>query len=403
MLSGTAATVSIVTLTAAVVFSVVVGREMRQSSRAFNNELLVQTRKVVETTLGEALKTAYTLSMNPDVARTLSSPWDVPADHRTFLSVQERLVTAVASSGYLASFDLCDLSLGKILSNGGIIETGLFLDRELLALLEAGPASLVWTRIRSRPVGLNAQRIFSLVLPLRQWGREGQYLAANIHEQLLVDAALLSADRRIGDILVLDADGGLLHYRGRIPAAELGGVIDEVAPRLAGPSGSFLLRQGTRREMVTWIASDLNGWKYVSLAPSSAVSQRSSILSLIAVAATAFLLGVGILLSLVFSRRAYGFISRRFAENEALLRDFFLQQLLLGCAGAPSTVSDRLQYHRVPLAGGRYRVLVAQLCSGETAPRRSSRATTASACAPCWGSSRRPGASRCRWTANTVR
>lgn len=365
MLSGTAATVAIVTITAAVVFSFVVGREMRQSSRAFNHELLLQTRKVVETALGEALKTAFTLSQNPDVTRVLDSAWDVPADHRIFLAVQERLDTAVASSAYLASFDLCHLGRGKVLSNGGMIETALFRDRELLGVIDGAPGSLVWTGIRSRPVGSTLERVFSLVLPVRPAWQRGQYLAANLREQLLLDAAALSADQRIGDIMILDGDGGLLHYRGRIPAADLAAVIGEVSRRLDGPAGSFLLRLGSRREMVAWIASEVNGWRYVSLAPSSAVSQRSSLLSLVAVAATALLLGVGMLLSLVASRRSYRLISRRFSENEALLRDFFLQQLLLGCAGDAADVDDRLQYHRVPLGGGTCRVLVARRCGGE--------------------------------------
>ena len=72
MLSGTAATVTIVTITAAAVFSLVVGREMRQSSRAFNHELLLQTRKVVETALGEL----FDLEADPG---EITNHWSDPA------------------------------------------------------------------------------------------------------------------------------------------------------------------------------------------------------------------------------------------------------------------------------------------------------------------------------------
>ncbi|MNI26455.1 HTH-type transcriptional regulator YesS [compost metagenome] len=225
-------------------------------------------------------------------------------------------------------------------------------------------------------------------------------LVINLKEDLLYDAVVNINKGRFGNIAILNPTGEVISYKDKNMLYQLFDAFDEIPTD--SHEGYFVHKINGINTFVSYMKSDLNGWRYLALSPANEVFKKSNDVLKITLTITGLCLLLGILLMYLVSGRYYSsirkivqsierqfggsmmlggnrdefsFISQSFEhvfeqneqfklsfqQNELILRDHFLLNLVLGKTIDSEELHQQLDYYKLDLNLTDFVVMVLRL------------------------------------------
>ncbi|WP_409343173.1 helix-turn-helix domain-containing protein [Paenibacillus sp. MBLB4367] len=399
LLQLTAAVILITLSTGTLVYRYV-NQTLKEEVFQANTELLGQTKNMIELFLRETEQMALSLAINKDVQRAVWLPWDQRESYDFMQNVNVLFGDKLVSSSYIHSIYLYNVKNGKSISNGGVdVLAGSRFEDEVRGFLDSkAPNRWLDTRTVGSVTGKQENLIsFLMSVPINEYPKSGALLL-NIKEDLLYDAVVNINNSKLGNVAVLNKDGQVLSYKdksmlfNRFEPAE-DHRMDE------SKSGYMIVDMAGVSTFVSYITSDFNGWRYVTLNPASEVFQKSSVVLKMTLTVSGICLAVGLLLVSIVSGRHYTPIRRmlravegqfgklpppsgqrdefsyiadsfrflvgqneefqeRFRQNEMVLKNHFLLSLLIGQQKDTHDIVRQMQYYGLNVDPERFVVLV---------------------------------------------
>lgn len=394
------AAVFLITLSTGVLVYRYVNQTLKEEVFQANTELLGQTKNMIELFLRETEQMATSLAINKDVQRAIWLPWDQRDSYDFMQNVNVLFRDKLVSSSYIHSIYLYNIKNGKSISNGGVDELAdSRFEHEVQSFLE-NKSPIAWLDTRTvDSVAGNQDNLISFMMgvPINEYPKSGALLL-NIKEDLLYDAVVNINNSRLGNVAILNKDGQVLSYKDKSM------LFNRFEPaedhRMDGSkSGYMIADMGGVSTFVSYITSDFNGWRYVTLNPASEVFQKSSLVLQITLTVSVICLVVGLLLVSIVSGRHYKPIRRmlravegqfgklpppagqrdefsyitdsfhylvgqneefqeRFRQNEMVLKNHFLLSLLIGQQKDRHDIVRQMQYYGLNVDPERFVVLV---------------------------------------------
>ncbi|NOU86008.1 helix-turn-helix domain-containing protein [Paenibacillus sp. LMG 31460] len=394
------AVVFVITLSTGALVYRYVNQTLKEEVYQANTELLGQTKNMIEIFLRETEQMAFSLAINKDVQRAIWLPWDQRDSFDFMQNVNVLFSDKIVSSSYVHSIYLYNVKNGKSISNGGVDTlAGSRFENEVRSFLEnKSPISWLDTRTVGNITGEQENLIsFMMSVPINEYPKSG-VLLLNIKEDLLYDAVVNINNSKLGNVAVLNKAGQMLSYKdksmlfSRFEPAE-DHRMDE------SKSGYMIVDIGGVSTFVSYITSDFNGWRYVTLNSASEVFKKSSLVLKMTLTVSGICLAIGLLLVSIVSGRHYTPIRRmlmaiegqfgklplpashrdefsyitdsfrylagqneefqeRFRQNEMVLKNHFLLSLLIGQQKDQRDIVRQMQYYGLNVEPEHFVVLV---------------------------------------------
>lgn len=384
---------------------------LKQQAFEANVEVLRQTRQIVELTLLEVQQTAFSLALNKDVQNAVFLPWDMTRDFQVLQKVHDLFSDRVASSTFIHSIYLYSEKAGKVVTNSGMIAMNDFWDNQIIRDFQNKLDGSVWLETKQiRYVDGTTDDVIRFISGVPISGHKYGTLVVNIKEDLLYNAVVNINSTRLGNVAILNRDGDVLSYKDK---KRLYNRFDEdIAGTIqGGQEGDFIREIEGKRFFVSFLVSNFNGWKYVTLQPVEEVFKGSLLVFRATGIISAVCLLIGILIMLLISGKYYrpirslvraiaegvhpsydapaavkgsrpdelSYIKRsfdhllernkqfqeKFRSHELILKDHFLLGLILGKRTDPGEIERQLDYFGIRLDQPHYAVMMVRAVRGE--------------------------------------
>ena len=399
------------TLVTGIVNYVTVRSALAEQAYERNLEILRQTSRIIETVLDATERATVRLAHNRIVQSVTLADWATIEDHYpALIQVRGMLEDELASSIYTHSIFLVSPSNQRVLSASGILRFEDYPDTDLLAAARGGTAPSSWvgphvtTRVDGRPANVITLLMDVPVGPVEQRG----LLIVNLDERLFYDTVVSRKQANAGSLAILNQNSVVLSVADKSLLTERL-TLRDLYPSLEGMSEGYAVvseQHGT--QFVSLITSPYNGWQYVSSAPYDQIMAASRGILVLSVGVSLLFLCMGLGLSVVVSRRFYRPIQTlvnlignplaadrgetsspgsatatdefeiiyasvdtllrenreyqdRYAATDAILREHFLVDLVLGRARERSDVRSEARAFGLDLAALHYAVIVLRI------------------------------------------
>ncbi|RJX38658.1 AraC family transcriptional regulator [Paenibacillus pinisoli] len=361
-----------------------------------NNELLLQTSKIVDQSLHEVQQMTTSLSLNSSVLKSAVLPWNLEDEYRFLLETSQTFETRLTSSNYIHSIYLYSANNKKLISSSGITGLNEFSNRETLERFLQSKLTSSWeaTRLVSRDNGEEHFISYMVSTPLRNQKKLG-VLMINLKEDVLYNAVVNTNNRKLGNVAILNSDGEVLSYKDKSVLLDRFDWVDMSA--FSNEKNGYFVQNIDGMDMfITYLRSPFNDWIYVTLNPYNDLFKRSYDVIIMTLIISATGLIVGLLLAFIISNRHYRPIRsmvqalaintegrqkhqdefsyirtsidaiqlenttfrQKFQSQELLLRDHLLTNLLSGKLSDEAETRDQLRYYHMDLGEANYIVLV---------------------------------------------
>lgn len=297
-----------VTLVTGITNYVTVRSALAEQAYERNLEILRQTSRVIETVLDATERATVRLAHNRIVQSVALADWATIEDHYpALLQVRGMLEDELASSIYTHSVFLVSPMNERVLSPSGILRYDEYPDTHLLRVARdrSAPSSWVGPRVTTRIDGRRANVITLLMdVPAGPLDRRG-LLIVNLDERLFYDTVISRKQANVGSLAIMNENSVVLSTADKSLLTERL-TLAELYPPLQGISeGYAVVREQAGARFVSLITSPYNGWQYVSSAPYDHITAPSRGILLLSVAMSLLFLCLGLGLSVVVSRRFY--------------------------------------------------------------------------------------------------
>ncbi|GGD72468.1 AraC family transcriptional regulator [Paenibacillus nasutitermitis] len=270
-----------------------------------NNELLLQTSKIVDQSLNEVQQIATTISLSPDVLKSVWMPWNLDEEYRFLKATADLFDNRLASSNYIHSIFLYSSNNQKLVSNFGITELSDFSNKQLLEQFIQSKSTVAWEagKIASRDGG--SENILTLLVsvPLRNQKKIGTLLI-NLKEDVLYNAVVNTNNRKLGNVAILNKDGDVLSYKDK-SLLLTPFVRADIAKIKEQKEGYFVQEISGQKMFVSFLKSPFNNWIYITTNSYNELFQRSYEVIIMTLIISGIGLVVGLLLIIIISRRHY--------------------------------------------------------------------------------------------------
>lgn len=364
-----------------------------------NNELLLQTSKIVDQSLGEVQQIATTLALNSDVQKSVWLPWNLEDEYRFLKNTGALFDERINSSNYMHSIYLYSSVNRKLISSSGITDLADFSYRSVLERFVEGPNTSGWEAASMLNAGGASDNVISFLItvPFNSVEKKG-VLLINLREDVLYNAVVNTNNRKLGNVAVLNANGEVLSYKDKSMLLEQFEQADIERIR-RDQAGYFVEKLRDEKMFVSFLSSSFNNWIYITLNPYGELFKRSNEVIRITLLISVIGLAAGVLLMVLVSRRHYlpvrnmvqalvsymekplpkakyrdefGFIREsidqlhheneefktKFRGQELILRDHLLLNLLSGKTADENELIGQLNYYRLDLEPCRFLVMV---------------------------------------------
>ncbi|MGI2297157.1 helix-turn-helix domain-containing protein [Paenibacillus sp. GXUN7292] len=369
-----------------------------------NNELLLQTSKIVDQSLYEVQQMTTALSLDSSVLKSVMLPWNLDDEYRFLMETSKTFDTRLTSSNYIHSIYLYSAQNKKLISSEGITELDSFSNRDTLERFLNSKLTSAWEATQVKSVNRDEHFISYMVsTPLRNQKKLGA-LMINLKEDVLYNAVVNTNNRKLGNVAILNDEGEVLSYKDKSMLLDRFDWIDMSAFSNSS-DGYFMQKIDGKKMFITYLRSPFNDWIYVTINPYDDLFQRSYEVITMTILIAGIGLVVGLLFALIISKSHYRPIRsmmqalgihmdkrekhqdefsyirksidhiqleneafrQRFQAQELLLRDHLLTNLLSGKLSDEEATSDQLQYYDMDLGSANYIVLVlrAHLVTGD--------------------------------------
>ncbi|MFD0712667.1 helix-turn-helix domain-containing protein [Paenibacillus sp. GCM10027626] len=361
-----------------------------------NNELLLQTSKIVDQSLHEVQQMTTALSLNSSVLKSVILPWNLEDEYRFLLETSKTFETRLTSSNYIHSIYLYSANNKKLISSSGITDLNAYSNRESLERFLDSKLTSAWeaTRVISAAGGDEHFISYMISVPLRNQKKIGT-LIINLREDVLYNAVVNTNNRKLGNVAILNGKGEVLSYKDKNVLLDRFEWVD-MAAFDKEQNGSLVQKIDGMKMFITYLRSPFNDWIYVTLNPYNDLFQRSYEVISMTLMISAIGLVVGLLLVYLISSRHYKPIRnmvqaltiyvggrqkyqdefsyirtsidaiqlendafrQKFQSQELLLRDHLLMNLLSGKLSDETETNNQLSYYQMDLGLSNYVVLV---------------------------------------------
>ncbi|NQX63582.1 helix-turn-helix domain-containing protein [Paenibacillus qinlingensis] len=355
-----------------------------------NNELLLQTSKIVDQSLGEVQQIATTLALNSDVQKSVWFPWNLEEEFRFLKNTGALFDERINSSNYVHSIYLYSSVNRKLISSSGITDMADFSYRQVLERFVEGRGTSAWVAASMLTAEGARDNVISFLItvPFNNVEKKG-VLLINLKEDVLYNAVVNTNNRKLGNVAVLNGNGEVLSYKDKSMLLEQFEQAD--IERIShDKEGYFVETIGGKKMFVSFLSSSFNNWIYITLNPHGELFKRSNEVIRITLLISVISLAVGVLLMVAVSRRHYqpvrnmvqalisymekplpkakygdefGFIREsidrlhheneefktKFRGQELILRDHLLLNLLSGKTADEEEMIRQLNYYRLDL------------------------------------------------------
>lgn len=363
-----------------------------------NNELLLQTSKIVDQSLGEVQQIATTLALNSDVQKSVWFPWNLEEEYRFLKNTGALFDERINSSNYMHSIYLYSAVNRKLISSSGITDMTDFSYRQALERFVEGRSTSAWVAASMLTAEGARENVISFLItvPFNSVDKKG-VLLINLKEDVLYNAVVNTNNRKLGNVAVLNGNGEVLSYKDKSMLLEPFEQAD--IERIShDKEGYFVETIGDKKMFVSFLSSSFNNWIYITLNPHGELFKRSNEVIRITLLISVISLAVGVLLMVVVSRRHYqpvqnmvqalvsymekplpkakygdefGFIREsidrlhyeneefktKFRGQELILRDHVLLNLLSGKTADQAEMIRQLNYYRLDLEPSHFLVM----------------------------------------------
>ncbi|KIL41965.1 hypothetical protein SD70_03610 [Gordoniibacillus kamchatkensis] len=369
---------------------------------ATNAELLTQTRKIVEQALGEVQQLASSIALNSNVQKAVWLEWNLEDEYHFLLSTSDLFNDRINSSNYIHSIYLFSAVNRKLISSSGIYDFDNFAYKEGLQKFLQNRNTSAWDASSLTTSGGASDDVISFYfsVPIQNAQKKG-VLVINLKENVLYNAVVNTNERKLGNVAILNSDGEVLSYKDKNALPTRLGEAD-IKRIQQGKEGYFVKDVAGVQTLVSYRASPMNGWIYLTLNPYDEVFKRSKEVIRITLLISLIGLAVGVLLMTLVSRKYYqpvkkmvqylasnmdeppasartrdefGFIREsidhlfyeneevkaKFLEQELILQDHMLVNLLSGKAKDEAEMLRHLEYYRLNLEPQHFIVLVLRI------------------------------------------
>jgi len=358
--------------------------KMRDSAFHNNIEVLRQTEYLVSTALGVIVRNAYSAAIHQRVVNAVHSDWDDPEYGPDVARAVNLLRERVSSSYYIHSMCIYSRLNDRVISNSGILPLTRFPDREAVEAFYRSDKMSVWKMTQGNYTGLQGKKPvigFMIRIPI-ELNKAPGIMVVNVDEGLLYQTVLAVNQRFLGEIFVLDEEGVIISHGDK---AMLSSRFDDVSlPFKEDASVGYLIHDGgTGRSFVSYLTSPYTGWRYVAIKEYSSVVGENRILIIIYIGIAFGFVLVGVVVSIILSRRYYRPIgeivnqisgitsdtpaskrsgetnefqyirssirrmSERVEQSRTLLKEHFLIDLLIGHHFDRESLERQLQYYGI--------------------------------------------------------
>ncbi|NOU62610.1 helix-turn-helix domain-containing protein [Paenibacillus sp. LMG 31461] len=270
-----------------------------------NNELLLQTSKIVNQSLGEVQQIATTLALNSDVQKSVWLPWNLEEEYRFLKNTGALFDERINSSNYVHSIYLYSSVNRKLISSSGITDMADFSYRSVLDRFVEGPNSSSWLAASMLTTGGDRDNVISFLItvPFNSVEKKG-VLLINLKEDVLYNAVVNTNNRKLGNVAVLNSNGEVLSYKDKSMLLEQFKQAD-IKRISEHKEGYFVETIGGKKMFVSFLSSSFNNWIYITLNPHGELFKRSNEVIRITLLISVISLAAGMLLMVVVSRRHY--------------------------------------------------------------------------------------------------
>jgi two-component system, response regulator YesN len=399
------------TLVTGIVNYLSVRSALSEQTYAHNLEALRQTSRVIETVLDATDRMAVRLAHNRTVQSVSLADWQNIEEHYVALrQVRTMIEDELAASLYIHSVHLVNRVSDRALSVWGILPLDEFPDRVVLESVRSSALTSTWLGPRTT-VGLDGRpaTVITLLINIPAGISEARgLLIVNLDERLFFDTVVTRNHAGLGTIAILDEDSFVLSVADKSLLTERVS-LSELYPSLgvATEDGYRIVDDNGSRSFVSIITSPYNRWRYLSVTPYGAVMTASRQVLVLAVGVSLLFLVLGLVLSVVVSRRFYrpieslvslvGLPSKnwllseveadvtdefeaiyasidhllkenkdyqdRYAATDAILREHFLIDLVLGRTRERPNLMREAQGFGLDLSAQSYSVMVLRIVS----------------------------------------
>lgn len=352
--------VFIALLPAGVTLSLVMSRWTEADAKTRQEEILAQTRSLVDTFMEAIERTGFSIAINADVSRAILLPWRADRDFQLLIRVNRILAERVNSTPFLDSIILYSPENQKVMANFGVADADLFHDQALIKEASAVRTGTAWLRTRTTARGeLDTRDILSFVirLPLNQSVSRG-LLILNVHEELLFSSVVSPNSSILGSIFILDDEGFIISAadKKRIGRRYAQAPMTEVFPAAAA---SFVSADQSRKILTTYLRDPIRGWIYVTERDADAVYAKARAVLVATISISIVCLLFGFAFSFPLSRSGWKPVQAELERSRDLLREHVVAGLLSGRFFSETEFRRECREYGLPLETGPYQVLIA--------------------------------------------
>lgn len=280
---------------------------LRDDSYNYHVELLGQTKQTVEIVMHEIEKMAYSFALNNRVTKVVGSSWIIEEIYNDLIFIDNLFESRINSSNYIHSIYLYNSGADKVITQSEVSYLDDFFDRDILVSFAGGNVSSEWLNTRTIKYydGSTSNVIsYLLAVPITSSHKQGA-LIVNIKEEFLYDSIVNINKDMLGSIVVLDKNGTTLSYSQKDLILKPFDKVHVLTPVFSGEKGYFTDAVDGQQMFFSYITSNMNSWKYVTINPASEVFNKSNVILKTTFAVSGMSLFVGLLISLLLSRWYY--------------------------------------------------------------------------------------------------
>ncbi|MCY9662411.1 helix-turn-helix domain-containing protein [Paenibacillus chondroitinus] len=277
---------------------------LREEVLLHNQELLGQSKKMVEQALGEVKQSAASLALHSDLQKAVWLSWDLEEEYRFLKNTEDLLTERINSSTYLDSIYLYSAQNQKLISSSGITDLQQFSYKQGVQQFMESKHIYDWQAVHLEE-GDHSVNVMTFLFSVPIWGiqKKGAILM-NLKEDVLYSAVVNSNNRKLGNVAILNQEGEVLSYKdksmllSRFNQADIQRIQRE-------KEGSFTEKINGQDTLVSFLTSDANGWIYLTLNPSEEVFKKSHEVIRVTLLISYIAFSLGMLMMIIVSIRYY--------------------------------------------------------------------------------------------------
>lgn len=278
-----------------------------------NQNMLIQLNKSIDVIQTQVDRSLLLLSLDPDISNFME--YYKSKDYPMLMKTRESLNNIMILNSYVHSIDVYYARENKVFRvNTGVFAVADFADRDIIERINNSKTKFEWIPSRNifdEKTGKNIN-VITVVKPIPQVSYEpNAYAIINIDENYLRGIMNSIIKKKELGIYIVNNNRQIVAYNSNSSRTEYnelvnGKYLDEAFSKR---EGNYLSTVKNEEMMITFLTSELNGWKYISIIPDRVITQKIEFIKNYAVVVSIIAIVIGFIMSLFFSNRIYSAIN----------------------------------------------------------------------------------------------